>query len=286
MTAAKIKPEVAEASRPDRRAMTRQVLVTPDTARDWLSKMTNNRPLNDRHVDNIADAIRRDQYLYSGDTIKFNTKGELIDGQHRLTAVISANKAVHMMIAEGLEEAAMNVIDTGRKRTAGDILSIAGYGSASVVAAAIRKLVAWKRGIDPNSLAFSNAQTFEFAQKNKNIFKMAAEVGQKIKYPRSVLIALYWLATEASAYEEEYKAFLSGMETGVGLPAGSPILCLRDWFARQKTTKGKAHGNTYMFAAIRAWNAFAESRSLSKIDCQSRPAQVTGENLNSNRRFK
>lgn len=286
MSAAALKPEVADASKPDRRLLNRTILVTPTMAQEWLAKSATNRPLNQRHIETLADAIRRDQWRFSGESIKFNTAGELIDGQHRLNAVIMANKSVYFLVVENVEEDAMAVIDTGRKRTSSDVLGINGYSNTVVVAAAIRTIFGWKRSVEAGGLILSHAQSTEFANKNKQIFRLAEDISSTAKYPRGKLLAVYWLATEAGAYEAEFRDFLNGLGSGAGLPPGSPILALREWYARVKGQRGKVHGNMYLYALIRAWNAYAEGRQLHKIDSQTRPPQITGENLNAIRKFK
>jgi hypothetical protein len=84
--------------------------------------------------------------MVTGEAIKFSTSGELIDGQHRLQAIIESGKPQWLLVIRGLDPATKAVIDTGAPRTAGDALKLVGLGGSNVfaVAAAARLLVLWE----------------------------------------------------------------------------------------------------------------------------------------------
>ena len=61
----------------------KEVLVTPQIAQGWLSKMAHNRKLSRSRVKQWAERlIERGQLPLVGDTFKFNEAGEFIDGPH------------------------------------------------------------------------------------------------------------------------------------------------------------------------------------------------------------
>lgn len=53
----------------------------------------------------------------NGETIKIDEKGRLIDGQHRLSAVIEANIPIKFLVVRGVDNNTMPTIDVGLKRT-------------------------------------------------------------------------------------------------------------------------------------------------------------------------
>lgn len=63
-------------------------IITPETAKSWLLKNVHNRPLRDGLVTTYATDMANEQWQSNGESIKFSSEGELLDGQHRLAAVI------------------------------------------------------------------------------------------------------------------------------------------------------------------------------------------------------
>jgi len=65
--------------------------VGPELAGQWLSKLhPSQRKLRKEHVRAIADAMSSGTFRWTGDPIRFDRNGKLIDGQHRLRAVIAS----------------------------------------------------------------------------------------------------------------------------------------------------------------------------------------------------
>ena len=69
------------------------IKVTPHLASKWLQKNSCNRPLSQNTVYRYADAILSGEWKLNGDTIRFDSNGTLIDGQHRLHACVKAGKS-------------------------------------------------------------------------------------------------------------------------------------------------------------------------------------------------
>src|SRR5688572_11095199 len=111
--------------------------ITPETAKAMLAQNTRNRHLRSKHVQHLAEAMRGGRWTMNGDTIRFNGNGELIDGQHRLAAVIESETPITTAVIRGLDFAAFDTIDTGAKRMAADALTIDGESSSLLLAASI-----------------------------------------------------------------------------------------------------------------------------------------------------
>ena len=58
--------------------------------------------------------------------IAFDVNGVLVDGQHRLAAVIEADVPVELTVFTEVGEGTFDVLDTGKRRTAADVLAIEG----------------------------------------------------------------------------------------------------------------------------------------------------------------
>lgn len=99
--------------------------VDPALAEQWLAKnCLVNRPVQMTVVRRYAEAMRLGQWQASHQGVAFNVRGDLIDGQHRLRAVVAAQVAVPMMVTFGAPDESFEVLDGGLKRSIADQLTL------------------------------------------------------------------------------------------------------------------------------------------------------------------
>src|SRR5262245_63514371 len=73
--------------------------VTPELASNWLSECnTHNRKLVEAHVERLAREMKADRWKLTHQGIAFSTKHVLLDGQHRLWAVVMSEKTIPMRV--------------------------------------------------------------------------------------------------------------------------------------------------------------------------------------------
>lgn len=75
--------------------------VTPEMAKAWLLNNPENRPIEEGRVREYADKMRRGEWkekMPGGAPLIVMKEGELINGQHRLMAVVKYGKSVRMQV--------------------------------------------------------------------------------------------------------------------------------------------------------------------------------------------
>ena len=106
---------------------TRVMEITPELAAMWLRKNVNNRNLSHDRVKQYALAMLSGNWALTHQGIAFDTEDILIDGQHRLEAIVKAGIPVKMNVTFGVErKGGIIEIDTGRGRTYGNTMKMAG----------------------------------------------------------------------------------------------------------------------------------------------------------------
>lgn len=103
---------------------TKKVIMTPEMAKIILSKNKGNRNVRNRWVNELADIIHNNEWQLTHQSIAVSTTGRLLDGQHRLLAIILANKPVPVLMTENCDEESFAFIDKGVKRSLSDNLSV------------------------------------------------------------------------------------------------------------------------------------------------------------------
>jgi hypothetical protein len=96
-------------------------IVTPELAKLYLQNNDGNRPLRKSWIDYLSESIKRGEWQATHQGIAFSKNGRLLDGQHRLHAIIKANIPVNIFITRNVNESAFKVLDCGAKRTISDL---------------------------------------------------------------------------------------------------------------------------------------------------------------------
>jgi hypothetical protein len=107
--------------------------VDPAIARRWLENNFRNRFVKEDVVQAYARDMLNGTWVPTHQGIAFNDQDALIDGQHRLKAVIMSGVTVRTMVTFGLpsvidgrEMTTMDAVDRGRTRSVADQLKIQG----------------------------------------------------------------------------------------------------------------------------------------------------------------
>lgn len=200
------------------------------------------RHLSEARVSKFARAMSDGQWQLTHQGIALDKDGVLIDGQHRLAAVIRSNTTQEFLVAYESAPDTFDVIDTGQARTAADILSIAGYVNVNQVSAAARILLAYdlvkgtKSNISSAGRQFTNADILKLVESSRGdiLVHAAAEAGTIAGTfgrfgARSWLTAGIVLLMESGVHRDIAREFLQKLRTGEMLAAGSPILAMRRW---------------------------------------------------------
>jgi hypothetical protein len=110
--------------------------IDPEMAERLLITNAGNRVIRARAVKQLAETMRSGLWRLTGEGIKFDRKGNLIDGQHRLMAVIQAGVPVKFHVFHGLARDIYRHLDTGVARSYTDVLKIDQERHAGALAAA------------------------------------------------------------------------------------------------------------------------------------------------------
>lgn len=242
--------------------------VTPRRAQQILDGNTHNRRVRDALVEDYARDMAAGRWDVNGETIKISDQGILLDGQHRLTAVIKANVIVDMLVVENLPEIVQETVDTGSKRTVADVLSLRGEISTTVLAAIARKVMVFARtGNKDVQMSYNRPTTLEVAEAIDQypFIREAAHFGltnrRSVSIGPSVLGFAYWACSMRD--ETDAELFFEGVVTGADLSHGDPALTLRNKLTEKRAaTRGGLDEREILAYFFRAWNAYREGRKL------------------------
>jgi hypothetical protein len=132
------------------------VNVSPDAAKRWLAQNTKNRPLKKTKLPEFVRDMKAGRWQLTGEAIKFDAAGNLLDGQNRLTAIVESGVTVPMFVIRGLAPEAQEVMDSGTPRSAADALSLHDYTGSKNLATAANAYAAWTSGFFKHAMVQSS----------------------------------------------------------------------------------------------------------------------------------
>jgi hypothetical protein len=99
-----------------------RVHVTPEMAAGWLATAnTDNRQMRPASVRRYAEMMKNGDWKFTHQGVAFSHR-RIIDGQHRLAAIVASNKPQWMVVFVEQEDDVFGVLDRGTARTLRDDL--------------------------------------------------------------------------------------------------------------------------------------------------------------------
>ena len=260
------------------------VEITPRIAQRLLD-MTDKkvqRKLKRSHVLVLSDDMKNGYFINNnGDTIRQDTEGNIIDGQHRLSACVEANYTLKTIFVKGLQTDTIKTIDIGQKtRTLTDVLEInhrTSYKYANTVTATVQfvhrfYLNIYSKGQESQRRGrMSTSQFLKWVDKNPNIVDFVAQTmtivsnGDKL-IQASAFCGLKWVLDKYNKPESD--KFFQMLSDGIGLHKGSPVFVLRKRLMANKFDHEKRARFTrreLVLSVIKTWNCYLENIDVKKL---------------------
>lgn len=249
-------------------ALAERVTMTPGWATDLLKMNRVNRPLNEQHVKRLANQITTGKWRFNGDSIKIAETDDVLDGQHRLNAIILANKPVETLMIYGIEREAFSTIDTLRKpRSASDILALNGATRyRNIAASALQWLIRWQRGCIESYLAPQNRvenSDVEDAFAAHPSIVLAAEQAMRVNKLANASIVAFFYYVLTNRNPRLADRMIETLHDPSGVAITDPFYNLRVYFTTNKL-KPKSPIVTIALM-IKAANAAAKGKRIETL---------------------
>lgn len=242
--------------------------VTPELAFRFLEGNTHNRPTSQRHVERLAADMKAGRWRLTHQGIAFDTNGLLIDGQHRLCAVIEADMPVTMRVFYNEPSENRHVVDTGERRSNLDILAISGQVGEvnSTLLATLRAMLA---GMTSRSSRMSPGDEGERFSRHRQALEFAVEhfghapaKGLATAQIRAVVGRAYY-----SADHKRLAHFCDVLRSGMSTDeVDHAVILLRDFLIDSyRSGRGEAVLRLRYAKAEYALHAFLEQRTPKRL---------------------
>lgn len=277
-------------------------LITREIAEELLAADFVNRKLSAKHVGLLAEDMNDRRFYTTNQAIGINEEGLLIDGQHRLEAILQSGKPQWMWVIRGVNKDAALALDRNRSRSPGDNINMMGFSYGTDLGSAARLVgaaeMAWERGYkistvksqqftqatlindilvsqmlssiasgDPESLSWDDLQ-----EAGRDLIEAARKLYEVSMggpgVPKAAGAAFYYLARTYYGIEEA-DAFIEEAGSGLGLTKNSATQAFRNKIAR---IRQEASGRTgissieYLAYLIVAFNKSVGGEEVQRLD--------------------
>lgn len=199
--------------------------VTPKMAERWLAKNhPRNRKISSKLVDTFAEDMSAGNWRLTHQGICFDGDGQLIDGQHRLSAVVKSGKTIALVVAVNDGAQINDPIDRSRARS---ISYLTGYRAPEI--AACKVLRSFEDGGNYWRAMTASGVT-AVLQRHVDAFQALSELPGRSKITGGILGALVWAYPVIG--DERAKEFALGLDPEQS-KRGTPSHALRAWLATQ-----------------------------------------------------
>jgi hypothetical protein len=234
------------------------VVITPDMARAMLDKNTRNRNLKPVVAAAYARDMTMGHWRFNGESVVVNCDGTIMNGQHRLTACVESGVPFASVLVTGVPTDAMQTMDSGSKRTAGDQLRLRGEVNVNSLAAVIRFALQWADGTN-RFLSPTNSEISAFLDRHPEAREATQIVCQAngrglVRVPSAPLGALavnLLCAREASSTVESFTHNLLTGDGGVNDPTYGLFQTFLRWSQQRHIARSPW---MYLAVLIKCWN--------------------------------
>ncbi len=229
-------------------------IVDRARAAEFLTHGTGNRRISKGHVAALARDLSQGRWMFNAQPICFGANGRLLNGQHRLEAVLLSGRRIEMAVVRGLADTACTTYDMQPRR--GTVLGgpAEAFGDRALAHAMANLLWHHERRdtATPNAKATA-AEIHQIIAQHPRLLQMRGFARRMDPFGRASVLgyAAYVMERQDTVLARH---FLQALETGADMRPSHPILALRGTL--QLLRGSKAPAATQLATLLEAWQRF------------------------------
>lgn len=259
------------------------VTITPEYAADLLKMNINNRTVRPKKVAQLAEQMRKGEWELSNDAITISEGNILLNGQHRLMAVVQSGVPCDFILYTGAPDQAFDVMDTPSLRRVADVISRKGGKSCMKLESSIGRymnlhndhLNEWEtmyrfaNDIQATRREMVNyfEEHGEFALKWVNRVQNVSLRGVRLLSEAQLAGFAMFLEQDMFHSEEKIHEFIKELLID-GMTQHKTILAVRKKLMRHKVKMEILTRSDVMRYLIRAWNDYVTDKEVSCINAK------------------
>lgn len=250
--------------------------ITPAKAQEYLNMSGGNRNISKAVVDSYAMTMKAGKWLLNGEAIVFDLDGILLNGHHRLHAIIKAGVPIQTFVTRGVEHESYTTFDCGRHRTVGQLIGMQGIKNYNAVASAVQLSYRLKHGFSISEssnatkrLGKTNSDMIAYFNTDVELFIEAGAFSTQIRCECPILDqsivggTFHYLVRMCGYGKETVKGFFR-MVCSYNTCDNPSLNALRLRLLKNRESKLERLHRTVLYAfIIKTWNAYVTGKNIS-----------------------
>jgi len=258
-------------------------LITPAIASELLKANVSNRRIKEPVVLRYSNDMKSGRWKENtAEMIKISDTGAILDGQHRLKALVMANVSLYFYVATNVPNDVFDVLDTGSNRNASDVFYISGVKNDRLASAIIAFY---------NSLKLNQSSKAQKNNRMNNSQLLEQYYDREDFWSKTSTLTINWYKSMGKllspshlggfyAYLYDIDAnmamsFISELASGFNVK-NNIVLLLRNKLIQDATSYKKMLLSTKIALIIKAWNFYVSGKcpKLLKFDANVEPYPI------------
>ncbi len=248
----------------------KRLIIDDSTALEWLDRNTDNRNILDDHVNRLVRDMIAGEFVLNGETITFDTNGRLIDGQHRLWAVVESKVAIDILVVWGLKPSVYDTVNTGKSKKATDFLRADHVKNANVVAAVCRMVLYHEHGQlskqKHGNLSPTVTEIQDVLRRHPELQESANWASGPVKKVTRPALAAFMHYMCSSKHPEAWVCFSQKWITGANLDPSDPVFHLRKRVLENRNRITTIDPVYLLGLTVKAWNLALRKRAIGALN--------------------
>lgn len=241
-----------------------RMFIDPPLAEAMLARNGINRRIREDHVKKLAHSMAAGHWRINGEMIRFADDQTLIDGQHRLLAVIRSGVTIETFAFFGLDPKIMLTLDIGRSRTAADFLGMRGYKMPVLLSSTATLVLRYEHQNRMADIRFDVPEIIDCVERHEKMTYIVQYNGGYLRnLPPSAMTMIYTLTEQPP---DKVRAFYTRVFKGIHIgDETDPCYRLRWRIMESKDKATRLHRDTRVHLCAKAWNAFVREQPLRQL---------------------
>lgn len=238
--------------------------ITPELAKEYLQANVKNRRASKRAVRLYKRDIEAGNWKFTGDPIRFNGAGTLIDGQHRLLAIAETGVTLPCLVIRGLDLDVQEHIDQGYKRQVSHHLQMREVANPLQVAAAARFLFWLKHKDQWGEFGWPTvAEVLALVDRHPRLVESVSATVKGVPgvHP-SIISGLHYVGSSLLKDRETADAFAGVFASGEPTYDGDAAHAWRERLVNSTSRHTVIRSNSRRVGSMHAWNLFRRQEAV------------------------
>jgi hypothetical protein len=246
---------------------TKTEIITPETAARILDSNTSNRSLRENWAYELSSRMKSGQWISNGETIKIMENGDLVDGQHRLRAIILSGKPQQMIVVRGVPNNSFGTIDIGLRRSTGDTFTILGCKNSKMIACATYLYLQAKTRKALSGYEKPSIQDQEMVlNKDFDAWQRCGSAVAGLNHTKRTIVipsmACFFLFVTSKTNDEKSDFFFQNL---IGNGSDKTVQLLRNRLEENAISKARLPSRYILALYIKTWNAFIAGEKIKTL---------------------